>query len=452
MPADLCPPLVPDELPFVSPSDERHARDELELVSLRATVSDLRERIQSRCEPPEVTETSQILSEQLRQANQHRALATFGDDLDRHAGEGAALRQTEFLSMLAHELRNPLQPIALANKMLAAAAQTDSTVAQAHGVMNRQIAHLVRLLDELLDAARAASGQIVLNLAPVGLTDVINAAVETSRPGILGRNQHLQILLPDTPITVTGDLIRLAQVFSNLLINASQFTHPYGNIVIAAQCHGNTVAITVSDDGRGIPIELQPFVFDIFTQGHRTLDRLPSGLGVGLSLVRTIIQMHDGSSSVSSLGLGQGSVFTITLPLAPGHPAARGDGAQSSGAARKILIIEDNADANEIMAMLLQMEGHEVVSCFDGVSGLRTALDGQFDIVLCDLSLPGLDGFQVVAALKAAGQSRPPGIIATTGFSDAEQHELARAAGFDHYLVKPLHLPTLYKLIDEYRA
>ncbi|MDB5935902.1 MAG: hybrid sensor histidine kinase/response regulator [Massilia sp.] len=450
MPSDLCPLLAPDELPPPSPSDERHARDELELVSLRATVSRLLAEIQSRCELPPITETSNILSEQLRQANHHRALATFGNDPDTHGGEAAALRQTEFLSMLAHELRNPLQPMAMANDLLGTIAETNATVAQAHGVLSRQITHMVRLLDDLLDASRAASGKLVMQLAPIGLRDVIDAAVETSHPGMHRRHQKLQINLPEGGVTVTGDLIRLAQVFSNLLINASQFTDPGGSIVVSALCTGRTVEVTVSDDGAGIPVELQPFVFDLFTQGHRTLERLPSGVGVGLSLVRTIIQMHGGNSSVSSRGLGKGSAFTITLPLAPDHPAELGQVAEPATVARKIIIIEDNADANEIMAMLLQMEGYEVTSCFDGVSGLRTALDGHFDIVLCDLGLPGLSGFQVVAALKEARQARPPSVIATTGYSDAVQCDLARAAGFDHYLVKPLHLPTLYKVIAQY--
>lgn len=449
MPADLQPMLAPEELPPSTPSDERHARDELDLVSLRATVTRLLDEIRGRTDQAQLNQTSNTLSEQLRQANQHRALAANSTDPDRNISETANLRQTEVISMLAHKLRNPLQPMSLATEMLATVAQANPTVAQAHGVLSRQIAHMVRLLDDLLDASRAASGQMVVQLAPISLLDVINAAVETSHPSILRRHQKLHVDLPEQGVTVNGDLVRLAQVFSNLLINASQFTNPYGSISVSAVCLGQTVEVIVRDDGAGIPVELQPFVFDLFTQGLRTLERTPSGLGVGLSVVRTIIQMHGGSSSVSNLGRGEGSAFTMTLPLAAVHTAVPTRRAIRAAACRKILIIENNVVANQLLAMLLQMEGHDVTSCFDGVSGLRTALKGSFDVVLCDLGLQGLNGFQAVAALKDARCFLAPSVIATTGYSDALQGDLARAAGFDHYLVKPLDLPTLLKVITE---
>jgi CheY-like chemotaxis protein len=362
-------------------------------------------------------------------------------------GDKAMLPHAEFVSMLAHELRNPLQSMAMASQLLATTAQTHPLVAQAHSVLNRQITHMSRLLDDLLDASRAASGKIVLQLAPVSLREVINAAIETSQPGVLQRRQTLVVDLPEEGVVVTGDLVRLAQVFSNLLTNASQFTDSGGNITIDAVRHASTIDITVSDTGAGIAPELQPYIFDLFTQGYRSLERAPGGLGLGLSLVRTIVRLHGGDATVFSPGAGAGSSFTVSLPLGPAVPVSPPPAPVAAATPCKILVIEDNVDANEIMAMLLEMKGHKVTSSFDGVDGLRLALSQQFDVVLCDLGLPGLTGLQVVAAIKAADQESPSLTIATTGYSDAVQRDLARAAGFDQYLVKPIDVAALLQAV-----
>ena len=405
---DNLDPLFAAHVPPPLPADEQHVRDESELVSLRATVAGLLEEIKR--------------------------------------GAGMAPR-TEFVSMLSHELRNPLQSMAMAIQLLASAAHTNPIVAQAHGVLDRQMGHMARLLDDLLEASRMASGKIVMQLAPVSLRDVIDAAIETSHPDLKLRQQHLAVDLPDQGIVMTGDLVRLAQVFSNLLINASRFTQAHGSIAVSVACREKMVDITVSDDGAGIPLELQPHIFDLFTQGHRTLERALGGLGIGLSLVQTIVRMHGGSATVQSEGAGAGSSFTISLPLAPDLPTRIEPSHADAGASRKILIIEDNVDANEIMAILLEMQGHRVTSSFHGTDGLRLALAGQFDIVLCDLGLPGLTGLEIVAAIKATRQGTAPVMIATTGYTDSAQRDLARAAGFDHYLAKPVDLEILYQVI-----
>lgn len=430
MPTDLDPLFQADSPPLpLSLSDQQHARDEIELVSLRATVVSLLEEIRLGA----AAQTPGVVPQQ----------------------SGANIpvpvhpAQAEFLSMLAHELRNPLQSMAMANQLLTGVRPLSQTVVNVHGVLERQIGHMSRLLDDLLDASRATTGKMALQMTPLFLRDVIDAAVETSYPEFHRRQQHLHVSLPEHDITVTGDLIRLTQAFSNLLANASQFSHIAGSVALVAVCKGASVEVTIADDGAGIAPELQPFVFDMFTQGQRTLERVQGGLGIGLSLVRTIVDLHGGNSAVASPGIGAGSVFTITLPLAF-LPVALPPPSLAHGArAYKILVIEDNIDANEMMAMLLELEGHEATSSFDGADGLRLARDGRFDFVLCDLGLPKLTGFEVVAALKAARPQGGPFVIATTGYSDRAQRDLARAAGFDHYLVKPLDLTALFQVIAE---
>ena len=428
----------------------RQLRDEDEIASLRCTISELLGTIDAHGQQTDRSEAFELLVRQLQDANEHLVLATLDARALQATAEAASLRQIEFLSMLAHELRNPLQPMAIASELLAGHAGLHPTIAKVHAVYSRQIAHMARLVDDLLDASRVSSGKITLQVAPVLLRDVIDNAVETALPGIEGRRQRLQVRLPAMPLMIQGDLVRLAQVFSNLLINASKFTQELGHIDIGAERLGATVQVWVSDDGAGIPAELQPFVFDLFTQGYRSLERAQGGLGIGLSLVRSITQLHGGSATVLSEGAGKGSRFTITLPLSSPLETAPGGSAPPAGLpmrACKILLIEDNVDANDVMTMLLQHDGHSVTSCFDGPSGLRASLGQPYDIVLCDIGLPGMDGFQVVSAMRAALEAPQPCFIATTGYSATGQMDLASEAGFDHYLVKPVSMASLNDII-----
>ena len=423
---------------------------ERQMSSLRVAISELRGNFDAHATEKVRLEAAESMVHQLQDANQHLVLATFdARDLQAEA-EAANLRQVEFLAMLAHELRNPLQPMAMASNLLACHTGLHPAIAKIHAIYSRQIGHMVRLVDDLLDASRVSSGKITLQLAPVLLSDIIDDAVETSLPGIERRHQRLQVRLPSTPVTIQGDLVRLAQVFSNLLINASKFTQEYGHIDIASQRVGDTVEVSVSDDGAGIAPDLQPFVFDLFTQGYRSLERAQGGLGIGLSLVRSLTQVHGGSAKVVSEGAGKGSKFIITLPLAASLQPALDSGAATSIAPIRpcnILLIEDNVDANDVMTMVLQQDGHTVTSCFDGPSGLRAGLDHAYDIVLCDLGLPGMDGFQVVSAMRAALAPPHPCFIATTGYNTTGQMDRASEAGFDHYLVKPVDLASLTGLI-----
>jgi signal transduction histidine kinase/ActR/RegA family two-component response regulator len=424
------------------------ALHEQEVAVLRATISQLLAMLDAHAGDTDRSAGFATLVEQLQDANQHLVLATFGAQDRQAAAEAANLRQTEFLSMLAHELRNPLQPMAMANDLLASITGLHPTIASVHGVYKRQVTHMVRLVDDLLDASRVSSGKINLQLAPVLLSDIIDDAVETSRPGIERRYQQLLVTLPAAPLVIEGDLVRLAQVFSNLLINASKFTHEYGHLAVVATRVGNAVEITVSDDGAGIQSELQPFIFDLFTQGFRSLERAQGGLGIGLSLVRTITQMHGGNVTVNSAGSAQGSSFVVTLPLSTrSEQRGRMTAPEPLAPPCKILLIEDNLDGNDVMTMLLERDGHSVTSCFDGPSGLRAGLSQPYDVVLCDIGLPGMDGYQVVSALRAALETPLPCFVATTGYSGTDQPDRASEAGFDHYLVKPVSLPALTAII-----
>jgi signal transduction histidine kinase/ActR/RegA family two-component response regulator len=425
-----------------------HALHDQEVALLRGTISQLLSTINAHAGEKERSDAFAILIQQLQEANQHLVLATFGAQDMQASAEAANLRQTEFLSMLAHELRNPLQPMAMANGLLADITDLHPDIGRVHGVNDRQIAHMVRLVDDLLDASRVSSGKITLQLAPVLLSEIIDDAVETSQPGISRRYQQLQVRLPSAPLIIEGDLVRLAQVFSNLLINASKFTHEYGHIHVLAQRIGNVVEVSVSDDGSGMPAELQPFIFDLFTQGFRSLERAQGGLGIGLSLVRTITQLHGGGVKAVSAGSGKGSKFIVTLPLS--HLTVAEDPAATVAAPAtpcRILLIEDNHDANDVLILLLQHEGHSVTSCFDGPSGLRAGLTQAYDIVLCDIGMPGMDGYQVVGALRAALPEPLPCFVATTGYGRRDEPETASDAGFDHYLVKPISMAVLTRII-----
>jgi signal transduction histidine kinase/ActR/RegA family two-component response regulator len=433
--------------------DRLQAAHDQEIGALRATISQLQATIDAQVGEKDKSAAFALLVQQLQEANQHLVLATFGAQDSQASAESTNLRQTEFLSMLAHELRNPLQPMAMANDLLGGILELHPVIAKVHGIYARQVTHMVRLVDDLLDASRVSCGKINLQLAPVLLSDIIADAVETSRPGIERRYQHLQLRLPPGPLVIEGDLVRLAQVFSNLLINASKFTHEYGHIDVTAQRVGNSVEIAVRDDGAGILPELQPFIFDLFTQGFRSLDRAQGGLGIGLSLVRSITQLHGGSVSVTSAGNGEGSCFVVTLPLsAANEQRGLSTPALPTVLPCRILVIEDNIDANDVLTMLLQADGHSVTSCFDGPSGLRAGLSQSYDVVLCDIGLPGMDGYQVVSALRAALEAPLPCFVATSGYSKSDQPDRASEAGFDHYLVKPVSLAALTRILAAHAA
>ena len=425
------------------------------------------------------TPTPELLSI-LQEANQQLVIATLNEQELREEAEQANLRQKEFLYMLAHELRNPLAPLSMVSHMLAKIAIEHPEAFQLpkiRDIVARQVKQMSQLVENLLEASRIHSGKVILHKKAVPLVAMLHSAIETCQPHLEQHHQHLFLDLPENLVLLDGDEIRLAQIFSNLLVNASKFSPNGDTIEVSAHVlPHNRIAIEVLDHGIGIEPAEQGHIFDLFTQGARSLDRAQGGLGIGLSLVRTLSELHDGTAEVYSAGHGKGCTFTVTLPLsvqavvgedlsaAPSprasatHQASTLVASPSQLAPCSIVVIEDNPDTNEIMRSCLELEGHHVVSAFDGLTGLALVRKIKPDVVVCDIGLPGLDGFGVIDQLRRPDSktlenfeklSAQPLCIAVTGYHQQEYKTRAMKAGFDHYLVKPVELDSLIDLIGE---
>ena len=386
----------------------------------------------------------------LREANENLVLATFNAEDQREDAEAVNRRQNEFLAMLAHELRNPLSPLAMAASLLERDAGAAPQQLRLASVITRQVDHMARLLDDLLDAARLSSGKIRLAVETLALADVLRHAVETVQPRILERGQALDVELPAAAVAVEGDKVRLAQVFTNLLGNASKYTGDGGRLRLAAHADPDQIVVTISDDGTGIAPEVLPYIFDLFTQGPRSLARSEGGLGVGLNVVRNLVGMHRGTVEAHSDGPGRGSRFTVRLPRAAGLPAApvRPEPARATPR-RRILLVEDNADASATLADILAAEGHDVVCAGDGRTGLARALAERWDVIVCDIGLPELDGLELMQALRAQQEGARPYAIALTGYGQPDDEARGFAAGFDRYLVKPVGAAALLAVVAD---
>ena len=392
--------------------------------------------------------------EQLREANEHLVMATVSAQSLRDLAEATNRRQTEFLAMLAHELRNPLAPLSMAASLMGSVGGSSPQLAHVAGVVRRQVDHMARLLDDLLDAARISSGKITLSVRPMALAGALDQAVETVMPRVRERGQRLDVALPDEVFTIDGDPVRLTQVFANLLGNASKYTADGGHIALRAWREGEEVVVAVSDNGSGIAPEMLSQVFNLFIQGPRSLARSEGGLGIGLNVVRNRVGMHGGSVTADSPGEGKGSTFTVRLPLSsaaapvvemPAGPSA------AEGACR-ILLIEDNVDACDTLRTLLELAGHEVAVAYDGRAGLEAAQARRYDILICDIGLPGMDGLEIMAQLRREPpHGRAPFAVALSGYGQGEDRERAFGAGFDRYLVKPAAPDTLLELVGEAR-
>jgi PAS domain S-box-containing protein len=362
-------------------------------------------------------------------------------------------RKDEFLAMLSHELRNPLGPILNAVEVLAQVeAGREALVAHYREVIERQARHMKRLLDDLLDVSRVSQGKIQLQRERVDLNGLLRQAAEVSHPMIVEKQHAVSLALVPQPLTVEADPTRLVQVFDNLINNAAKYTAPHGRIAINSAMENGEAVVRVRDDGVGMTAELLQRAFDLFVQGTRSLDRTQGGLGIGLTLVRTLVEMHGGSVRAFSDGPGRGSELVVRLPLAataepsaPGLTPAAPDGAS---APLRVLVVDDNRDAAQGLGHLLQLRGHEVMVAYDGPAALAAAAIASPDLVLLDIGLPGMDGFAVAAQLRAAGHTRAT-LIAVTGYGREDDLRRSREAGFDHHLLKPIDFAQLQRLILE---
>ncbi|HYF60535.1 MAG TPA: MEDS domain-containing protein [Burkholderiaceae bacterium] len=357
----------------------------------------------------------------------------------------------EFLAMLGHELRNPLAPILTASQLIRAQTPADSPLNRSAAILGRQSRHMSRLVGDLLDVGRITQGQLRLELAETSLSDVLEQALEQSRPLIDQRAQSLSVSLPSRNVTVRADAVRLAQVFANLLHNAAKYTPSGGAVGLVTEVGDGVATVRVRDTGAGIPSSMLESIFNLFTQLPRSLARSEGGLGIGLTLVKRLTEMHGGTVSASSEGAGTGAEFTVTLPIASSGDAMRApesaSAASVAGAGRRILVIDDNEDANQSTAMTLEYAGHRVASAYDGAAGLELARTFAPDAVLLDIGLPDMDGYEVARRLRASDATRHVHVVALTGYGHDSDVERSRRAGIDHHLVKPVRPEEILELI-----
>ncbi len=360
-------------------------------------------------------------------------------------------RKDEFLATLAHELRNPLAPIRQAVALAKSPRLEADRRAWALDVIERQSSQMALLLEDLLDVSRISRGRLQLRLQQVKLQDVVASAVETARPLVERKGHRLTVALPPQPVTLSADPVRLAQVLTNLLSNAAKYTDDGGQITLAAACEGAQVSISVRDDGIGLTPPAQAQIFEMFSQVAPAIERSEGGLGIGLALSRGLVELHGGSIAVRSAGPGQGSEFIVTLPRVVAQGAAAAPPAASpqraAGAPRSVLVADDNPDGLESMAALLSMHGHEVHVARDGHEALAQAQRVRPDVVLLDIGMPGLTGYEVAARIRASDWGQEMLLVALTGWGQAQDQERARAAGFDHHVTKPVDLERLLALL-----
>lgn len=377
-------------------------------------------------------------------------------DITPHKQAEAALREAdrrkdEFLAVLAHELRNPLAPIRNSLHLLGLGSLDDPEVAGVVEIMERQVNHLVRLVDDLLEVSRITRGKIELRKERVEVAAVVRSAVETSRPLIEAAGHQLALTIPPEPLTLEGDPVRLAQVIANLLNNAAKYTDAGGQIWLSVRRADEGVAISVRDTGVGIPLDMLPRVFRLFMQVDRHSGRAQGGLGIGLSLVKSLVEMHGGSVTAHSEGPGQGSEFTVRLPLAAaGHPAdipERKDRPLAALAARRVLVVDDNRDAAQSLGMLLKLFGADVRIALNGPDALAALATYKPTVVLLDIGMPGMDGYEVARRIRQQSDLPDVTLIALTGWGQEEDRRRSRAAGFDYHLIKPADVSALQTLL-----
>jgi signal transduction histidine kinase len=364
--------------------------------------------------------------------------------------EQADRQKDEFLAMLAHELRNPLAPIRNAGEILSRLSSRDPRAQAAVGIVQRQILALTRLVDDLLDVSRITQGRIELQLRIIQLSDVVAQAVEIVDP-LLQERRHELSTTSHGQLRVHGDLARLVQCVANVLTNAAKYTDRGGRIQLEVRDDGGEAVISVTDNGIGIPPELQPKVFDLFVQGDRALDRAQGGLGIGLSVVKRLVDMHGGTVSVASEGAGRGSRFEIRLPTLAKDVVAEDRPPVPEQSARRVLIVDDNVDAADSLTMILRLDGHEVECAYTARDGLAQAIRFRPDAAFLDIGLPGMNGYELASRMREDPQLAGAYLVALTGYGQADDKVRARDSGFDAHLVKPANLRALQEILASIR-
>lgn len=434
---------------LIHPDDVEHYKNSVARAQAANGRLDFRYRIRRKNDGAERWLHVTGIFEHMSDGSGQRLIGTVADITEHKVAEEALKladrRKDEFLAMLAHELRNPLAPILTTLKVLEYST-TRETINWARDIIARQTEQLTRLVDDLLDVSRVTQGKIRLRTDDVPLADIVERAVETSRPFISARQHRLEILLPEHPVYIRGDAVRLVQVLANLLNNAAKYTPEHGRIRVHAEYADEQALLAVKDNGIGITQQLLPHVFDLFSQGDGADQS--QGLGIGLTLVRTLVTMHGGTVEAASEGRGKGSTFTIRLPATTQQMAHKRTAASQTvtGSARyRVLVIDDNEDAAEAVALLLRLWNHEVDVAYDGPSGIELAKAHRPDIILCDLGMPGMSGYDVVQTLRAWPEGQDITIAALTGYGQDDDKLRTTQAGFDIHLVKPID-PSVLQL------
>ncbi len=372
----------------------------------------------------------------------------------------ADARKNEFLAMLGHELRNPLAPIRYAVKIMKQRGSDDGELCWARDVVDHQVRQMAELVDDLLDISRVTTGKVRLQKEPIDVATIVAFAVETSRPMIETLHHRLSIVLPPGPVMVEADSLRMAQVLSNLLNNAAKYSKSGGQIRLAVTAEGSEAVFRVRDKGIGIPPEMLAQIFELFTQVDQSLDHSQGGLGLGLTLVRNLVEMHGGTVAAHSEGLGRGSEFVVRLPILPESKAQPEKAPVDSsvkpalphaadGRSRRVLVVDDNVSSAQCLAMILKLDGHDVQVAHDGTVALDAVRRFRPEAVLMDIGLPGMDGYEVALRLKQQPELRASIMLlaAVTGYAEDDARRRSREVGFDHHLVKPVDPEVVLALL-----
>lgn len=379
-------------------------------------------------------------------------------------GDPLGSRTTEFLATLAHELRGPLAPMKQGVQALRMPHDRHQE-ARTLDMMERQLMHMGRLVEDLLDAARLSTGKLDLRRRVMDLREVIDHALEISRPEIESRHHQLTLRLPPEPLWVDGDAVRLCQVLANLLNNAAKYTPPHGHITLHARRDGSEAVVAVTDDGLGIAPQMQPHIFEIFQQAGQDdgSHSAQGGLGIGLALVRALVGLHGGSVTAHSEGQDRGSTFTVRLPLAAttqqpqmaqatqAKPDTQERTRAAHGQGLRVLVVDDNEDAAESLALILQMDGHMARVAHDGPRAIELARQLQPQVAILDIGMPGMDGYELARQLRALPGPAPL-LVALTGWNSEDDLQRAQSAGFDHHLAKPADVARVEQLLTQLRA